>query len=250
MISPRFLLGMAFLALTLGLVARWPGHGALKAAEVAAQEGAWEEAAQALDALGTPTVARWSSEAIFHRGVVAWEQGETEAALAAWRAAADATPRSRAYLRPLQQARRAFDSRPPPVERSASWTRVLTPGEAGGLLTLLWLGVSWTARQARHGRASPVTAWSLGAAALLLSVAVWSGHRESQRPVLVSLPDTAARPLPDPVVTPSHRWPAGTELLWRGERGDFVRVIDASGTTGWVLRHAVAWPPDARPPAR
>jgi hypothetical protein len=196
-------------------------------------------------------IAAWSAPLAEGRGSpvlhgnlgVAWyRKGDLPRAIAHWRMARVLGPRDGDAAHNLAVVRAEVEGAPPPAGGLPTALQLATVGEYGVLGTLgLLVGAigAWIARVRRR----TVAPWlAVGAIGALLGAASWWGlHHLTTTPGAVVLAGPLAlRVDPHPAAPTDRRLVAGAEVAVERRTGDFVLVRASDGARGWAPVGSVA----------
>jgi hypothetical protein len=237
----RALPAIALLVLLAGalLVGALPGRAAVAAGVAAAEAEDWDAA---LGHLLPRTATRPSATALYDAGTVWYRRGDPTRALACWRAAREHAPRSDDLAHDIALARAELPHATEPVPAPRGWMEVITPGELGGTVVLLWLALSWAAPRTRSARDLVALAAAMACATALSLVALDGRAAQRSAPVGVTLDEAVVRDAPELEAGERFVLGRGAELRAERRRGPFVLVTDGLGRRGWVLSEILALP--------
>lgn len=186
--------------------------------------------------------ARGSADLHVNLGVAHYRKGDLPRAIAHWRQARLLSPRDPDPTHNLAIARAELESAPEAYDATPAWLGLATVGELGVLGTLFILLASlggWVARLRRW------TVWpwlGVGALGVFLGVGSLEGARQlSAHPGAIVVGDPLGlRPDPDMAAPPDRSLTPGTELAVIRSVGDFLLVQTADGEAGFVPGASVA----------
>lgn len=206
---------------------------------------AWEagDIEAALEAWKPSADGGWGSGQVkFDVGNAYYRRGDLPRAIAYWRAAGVYRPRTSGVSHNLALARSELTGVPTPVGAPQLWMRIVTPGELG-LIGLCVAGLGSTAlvhrRRTREGSRLPGIGASLLGAVLVL-LASWGWWVQTGMPVAVVVDAPAiGRVTPDLEAEPELTLRPGAEVAVLREMRDFLLVETGDGDRGWVPDGAV-----------
>ncbi|MEZ4321930.1 MAG: hypothetical protein R3F61_30945 [Myxococcota bacterium] len=206
---------------------------------------AWEagDIEGALEAWKPSADGGWGSGPVkFDVGNAYYRRGDLPRAIAYWRAAGDYRPRTSGVSHNLALARSDLSGVPTPVGAPMLWMRILTPGEVGllGLLSAMLGSAGLVARRRRkEGLRTPwVGAQLLGIA--LVALSSWGWWVQTSMPIAVVVDAPAvARATPDIQAEKRLTLQPGAEVAVVKEMRDFLLIETGEGDRGWVPDGAV-----------
>lgn len=185
---------------------------------------------------------RGSTELHLNLGVAWYRKGELPRAIAHWRMARILSPRNSDAVHDLAVARAELEGAPRAVNPTPAWLQLATVGEYGVLGTLLLLVASGGAWVARLRRWTPWPWIGIAAVGVVLGLGSVEGARRLRAtPGAVVLdPGIALRTEPDAAAPTRRKLPPGTELVVQRRTGNYLLVATGDEQRGWVPEAAVA----------